>query len=75
MLNEKDTLKGLNEKDTLKVLNELDTLKVLGKMAAVKVSIRADTLKVLQQHYLLEKCNVLARDVVKTMLCGPMGGR
>lgn len=44
------------------MLNELHTLK-----DAVKVSSRADTIEVLQQYYLLEKCNVLAKDVVKAM--------
>ena len=56
-----------------KVSNGLDTTKVLGKMDAVKVSSKLDTTKVSQQHYLLEKCNVLARDVVKATWCGPMG--
>ena len=50
-----------------KVSNGLDTTKVLGKMDAVKVTSRADTIEVLQQHYLLEKCNILAKGVVKAM--------
>jgi len=59
-----DTLKVLDVMGTLKVSSEMNTLKVLNKLGTIEVS---------QQGYLLEKCNVLARDMVKEEWCGPMG--
>ena len=80
--NNVDTLKVLDVKDTLKVSNDMDTLKVSDVIGTLKVSSKMNTLKVLrelgttevsQRNYLLEKCNVLARYMVKEKWCGPMG--
>lgn len=51
-------------------------LKMLDKVNvkdALKVSNKLDITEVSQQGYLLEKCNVLARGMVKEELCSPMG--
>jgi tetrahydromethanopterin S-methyltransferase subunit G len=80
--NNVDTLKVLDVIGTLKVSSKIGTLKVSSKLGTLKVSSKMNTLKVLnklgtievsQQGYLLEKCNVLARGMVKEEWCGPMG--
>ena len=82
VLDKMDTIKVLDEMDTIKVLDVMDTIQVLCEMDTIKVLSEMDTLKVLnqlgttevpQRRYLLEKCNVLAKGVVKEEWCGPMG--
>ena len=72
-VNKLDTLKVSNNVDTLKVLDVMGTLKVSSKMNTLKVLNKLGTIEVSQQGYLLEKCNVLARGMVKEEWCGPMG--